>query len=373
MRALVSGGAGFIGSHLVDALLQQNCEVVVLDNLERRVHLGQRPPKFESEVQFIEGDTRDKTAWEKALSEVDVVYHEAAYQDLMPVYSKFFHTNVVGTALLYEVIRERKLPVQKVVVASSQAVYGEGQYECPTHGAVLPSARSQTQMMRGNWEVRCPLCRDQVRPQLLEEDHPNPCNQYALSKYSQELTALRLGQMLEVPTVALRYSITQGPRQSLYNRYSGICRIFTTRLHKGLPPIVYEDGLQTRDYVHVADVVDANILTLVDPRADFQAFNVGSGIPLAVQSYAERLCQAINPDIRPEVPGEFRVGDSRHSVSNIAKLKALGWKPKRTLDDIIRDFIAWVDSVGGVPEDDSQAEQAMRESGVVQRVSAIQS
>jgi dTDP-L-rhamnose 4-epimerase len=370
MKALVAGGAGFIGSHLVDALIAENHEVVVLDSLEPRVHGAGAMVTPRDGVQFLQEDTRDKAAWEKALAGVAVVFHEAAYQDYMPDYSRFFHTNVVGTALMYEVIRERKLPVQKVVVASSQAVYGEGQYECPAHGRVMPAARSRSQMARGDWELQCPSCHERLRPKLLEESFPNPTNHYGLSKYAQELAALRLGQMLEIPTVALRYSITQGPRQSLFNHYSGICRIFTSRLRRGLTPIVYEDGLQTRDFVHISDVVDANMLALRDERANFQAFNVGSGIAMTVQSYAEQLCEAINPRLKPVIPGEYRVGDTRNSVSSIEKLKALGWQPKKTLKDIINDFLAWVDAIGHIPEEAFRADQVMRNSGVVRRVGA---
>ena len=140
-------------------------------------------------------------------------------------------------------------------------------------------------------------------------------------------------------------------------------------MRKGLPPLIYEDGLQTRDFVHVSDVVEANILALQDERANFQAFNVGSGIPLTVQGYAQRLCQAINPRLKPEVPGEYRVGDNRHSVSSVEKLKALGWKPKKTLDNIIDDFLAWVDAIGGIPEEAFRAETVMRENGVVRHIS----
>jgi len=218
----------------------------------------------------MHGDVRDESAWERALESVDVVFHQAAYQDYMTDYSTFFQTNVVGTALLFEVIRRRHLGIRKVIVASSQAVYGEGQYECAKHGVVLPSARSNEQMRKGDWEVHCPQCGETVQPLLLREDYPNPFNPYALSKLSQELAALRLGLGVGVPTVALRYSVTQGPRQSLLNQYSGILRIFLSRIKSGLPVIVYEDGRQTRDFVHVKDVVDANLLVLESDSANIK-------------------------------------------------------------------------------------------------------
>lgn len=365
MRALVTGGAGFVGSHLVDTLVAQGWEVTVLDNLEPRIHPQGRPLALNPTARFMEGDVRNKSDWVRALEGVNVVFHQAAYQDYMPDYSKFFHTNVVGTALLYEVIRERKLKIHKVVVASSQAVYGEGQYECVADGLVLPPSRSQAQMARGDWEVQCPACRGRLKPRLLEEDYPNPFNSYALSKYSQELTALRLGRLLDVPSVALRYSITQGPRQSPFNTYSGVCRIFTLRLLNKQPPIVYEDGKQLRDYVHISDVVAANLFVLRDDRANFEAFNVGSGVGTTVLEYAGLLSDTLGVDIAPVVPNKFRVGDNRNSVSDIKKLKSLGWSPQKGLRDVMNDYVSWLRTSGLQGQFYLQADQEMEKSGVV--------
>ena len=365
MKALVSGGAGFIGSHLVDALLQRNWEVTVLDSLESRVHGPAPKPTLPPGVEFLRADVRDKTAWEKALEGVEVVFHQAAYQDYMTDYSTFFHSNVVGTALLFEVIRQRHLQIRKVVVASSQAVYGEGQYQCGAHGVVLPLARTNRQMQKGDWEVRCPQCQQTVQPLLLREDFPNPFNQYALSKFSQELAALRLGRAIGVPTVALRYSITQGPRQSLLNQYSGILRIFLRRIRAGQPVIIYEDGLQTRDFVHIHDVVDANLTVLDDDRTDYEAYNVGSGVRTTVQDYAHQLARKMRAEIDLQIAGDFRVGDNRHSVSDIAKIKSLGWSPRRNLDRIMDDFLTWIDQPGVLPSGISDTEELMRAGGVV--------
>ena len=365
MRALVSGGAGFIGSHLVDELLKWNYEVVVLDNLEPRVHGSGRADHLPAGVRFVQGDVRDKSAWQEALEGVGIVFHQAAYQDYMPDYSKFFHTNVVGTALLYEVIREQKLKVQKIVAASSQSVYGEGQYECRAHGLVMPPARSQAQMERGDWDLKCPVCSAPVKVLELKEEYPNPFNPYALSKYSEELAALRLGRLFQIPTVALRYSITQGPRQSPYNSYSGICRIFTLRFLNSQPPVIYEDGRQLRDYVHVADVVQANLLVARDPRADFEAFNVGSGKGITVREYASLLARTLGSEILPLVPGKFRVGDNRHSVSSIRKLKALGWSPRKDLEHIMKDYVAWLEGSSLREQFYLRADREMEKAGVV--------
>ncbi len=366
MKALVTGGAGFIGSHLVNALQGRNYEVVVLDSLEARIHGRSPKPSIPKGVRLLHADVRQKKAWEEALEGVDVVFHQAAYQDYMPDYSTFFHTNVVSTALLFEVIRQNRLPVRKVIVASSQAVYGEGQYNCSTHGFVLPKARTAEQMRRGDWELRCSICGQFLRAALLREEFTNPFNQYALSKYSQELAALRLGQAVGIPTVALRYSITQGPRQSLLNQYSGILRIFLWRIKTGQPLLIYEDGYQTRDFVHVQDVVKANLMVLDDDRANYEAFNVGSGQATTVLDYAHMLARKRGAAVDIRIPGEFREGDNRHSVSSIDKLKALGWSPSFDLERIMGDFLGWIDGLGELPSDVPDAAKLMRSDGVLQ-------
>src|ERR1700730_17044715 len=262
MRVLVIGGAGFIGSHLVDRFLEEGFQVRVLDSLDRKVHPFGRPNDIPSDVDFIQGDITDRGTLLAALQDVDVVSHQAAYQDYMPDFSRFLEVNAVSTALLFELIIGQRLPVKKIIVASSQAVYGEGQYRCLDHGDFQPVPRSPRQLQRGDWQVVCSSCGESVQALPLEERSNNPYNQYAVSKLAQEKTALGLGWLHGVPTVALRYSITQGKRQSLYNHYSGICRIFFSRSLRALPLIIYEDGLQTRDFVHVQDVVDANLLVL---------------------------------------------------------------------------------------------------------------
>jgi dTDP-L-rhamnose 4-epimerase len=262
---------------------------------------------------------------------VDVVFHEAAYQDYMPDYSKFIHTNVVSTALIYELIRERKYRVKKVIIASSQAVYSEGQYQCKEHGLFNPLCRSSEQVSRADWEIRCPICGTTAESVLHSEEFASPHSAYALSKYGQELVGLRLGELLGIPTVALRYSIVQGARQSFYNQYSGVCRIFTLRFLSGKPPIIYEDGLQRRDYTHIDDVIDANMLVMNNERADYDVFNVGSGCSTTVLEYAELLARKLDTTIKPEIPGEYRAilaivyPASRNCKSLVGSRSAL-WK-----------------------------------------------
>jgi dTDP-L-rhamnose 4-epimerase len=322
-------------------------------------------------VEFIHGDVTQRSDWERALQGVDVVSHQAAYQDYAPDYSHFMATNVVGTAMLFEVIAEKKLPVRRVVVASSQSVYGEGQYRCDKHGKFLPEPRGIEKLERRNWDIGCPKCGTVARNTMLDEAQPNPLSPYGTSKYAQELTALKLGSLLGIPCVALRYSITQGPRQSMFNQYSGIARIFTLRLMRDENPIAFEDGLLQRDYVHVRDVVEANWLVTHDARAVGQAFNVGSGVPTTVLEYANRLASKMGKSIRPKVPGIYRLGDARHSVSSIEKIARLGWRPCCSLDNILEDFLRWVKGMGVPDSVFSDTHQELLQLNVLRVSSAL--
>lgn len=367
MRVLVTGGAGFIGSHLVDRFLSEGFQVRVLDSLDPKIHPEGFPTNVPQGVEFIKGDVRNREVLLAALQNVDIVSHQAAYQDYMFDFSRFLHVNAVGTALIYELIVEQKLKVKKVIVASSQAVYGEGQYVCSAHGFFQPLPRSQEQLSHGQWEVRCPECDQQAQPCLLREENTNPYNQYAVSKLAEEKVALGLGWLHGIPSVALRYSITQGPRQSLFNQYSGICRIFVGRALRGDPLIIYEDGLQARDFVHIDDVVDANMRVLENDDANFQAFNVGSGRPTTVLEYADLVRERLGSSVETIRSGEYRRGDNRNSVSSVGKLKKLGWNPRRDLPTILDDFLAWVEGIGGIPSQIEDAYGAMKEAGVVLR------
>ncbi len=364
-RVLITGGAGFIGGHLADRFLRDGFQVRVLDNLDPKIHPAGMPAYISDKVEFIEGDVTDRAALLHALQGADIVSHQAAYQDYMPDFARFMHVNAVSTALLYELILQERLPVKKVIVASSQAVYGEGQYKCPEHDFFLPQPRSREQLAAGEWEISCPQCARRATSLLLSEGHTNPFNQYAVSKLAQEKSALGLGWLHGIPTVALRYSITQGPRQSLHNHYSGICRIFFSRAKQQLPLIIYEDGFQTRDFVHIADVVEANMLVLHKDDANFQSFNVGSGSRTTVLDYAHAVSRKLNTGCTVETTGEYRLGDNRSSVSSVQKLSALGWRSQRDLDDILDDFLAWLEIQGGIPAGVPDAYSQMKKAGVV--------
>ncbi len=366
MYILVTGGAGFIGSHTVDLLLQKGHRVRVLDALAPPVHRdGELPAYVPREVEFIHGDVRERAAWERALEKIDAVFHLAAYQDYLTDFSKFFHVNTVGTALLYEIVVEKKLPLQKIVVASSQSAYGEGKYECAEHGVQYPPLRTEAQLLRREWDVLCALCARPMQWLVTDEARVTPHNQYAMSKYTQEMLALNFGKRYSIPTVALRYSITQGPRQSFRNAYSGILRIFTTRLLANQPPVAYEDGGQLRDYVSVHDVARANVLALEDARADYQVYNVGGGRAVTVNEYAQMIADALGENSAPQHPGQYRFGDTRHIVSDISKLRALGWSPQVPLEKIIAEYIAWAREQPDVRDYYADAEREMLARGTL--------
>jgi dTDP-L-rhamnose 4-epimerase len=372
VKILVTGGAGFIGSHTVDLLLKQGHQVRILDALMPPVHIDGHVPDYVplAHVEFIHADVRDKAAWEHALQGMEAVLHLAAYQDYLTDFSKFFHVNTVGTALLYEVIAEKKLPIQKIVVASSQATYGEAKYLRLDGTVIYPELRSETQLKRGEWEPLDPENGEPLTPIWTDEAMVKPHNQYAMSKYTQEMLAINFGSRYGIPTACMRYSIVQGARQSFRNAYSGILRIFTQRLLNGKPSVCYEDGQQIRDYVSVHDVARANLLVLEDPRANNQVFNVGGDRQVTVLEYAHLIAgrAGLNPEI--DVPGLYRFGDTRHVFSDVGKLKALGWSPQVSLQDIIDEYLEWAQDQPGFKDYYAEAELQMEKSGTLRRVGA---
>ena len=368
MHVLITGGAGFIGSHLADALLARGDTVTVLDNLFERVHPSGQPPAFMSDaVNFIKGDVTDPSVWTFALDGIEAVVHLAAYQDYQPDFSRFARVNGAGTALLYEVAVGMEQPPRKVVVAGSQAIYGEGTYTCADHGQRFPAPRTLAQLESGRWQVSCDACGCEMKPVPCQEAHPNPHNAYAISKQTQEGYALVLGERYGIPSTALRYSIVQGPRQSPANAYSGVLRAFTSRLLRDEAPLVFEDGRQLRDYTHIEDVVAATILALDDSRADFDVFNVGSGSTITVLDYARLIADVLGRDIEPDVSGRFRVGDTRHVWSDTSKLQALGWRTTKSMREVVEDYVDGLDRSTLDSDWVGQALEAMEASGTVRR------
>ncbi|MGD0016780.1 MAG: NAD-dependent epimerase/dehydratase family protein [Verrucomicrobiia bacterium] len=369
--ALITGGAGFIGSHTAIELLRAGYAVRIMDNLTPPVHDGKGgwPEWLPRDAERMLGDVRNREDWRKALRGAEVVIHLAAHQDLLPNFSQFFHVNSVGTALLYEVIVAEKLPVRKVVVASSQFVYGEGRYQCVKDGEVFPDGREPQRLTKGLWEPVCPQCGGAITPLPLLETHANPKNQYSIAKYSQELMAIALGRNYGIPSVAMRYSIVQGPYQSFRNAYSGVLRIFTMQLMAGRAATVFEDGQQLRDYVDVSDVVRANRLALESDKANYQVFNVGGGRGYTVLEFAKIVADALGTRISPDVTGEYRVGDTRHSVSDISKLQKLGWRPAKTPRESVGEYVEWIRQQKLEKDYAAEALATLRETGALRKAS----
>lgn len=367
-RVLVTGGAGFIGSHTVDLLLERGYDVRILDSLQARVHPRGKPDYLPGEVEFIQGNVSDRNDLARALNGVSKVIHLAAYQDYLPDFSSFIHTNSESTALLFELIVANRYPIEKIVFASSQSVAGEGRYECSEHGIVSPDPRPIQQLRTGDWEVKCPDCGVEMKPLLIDEGTTKPHTAYAISKYAIELLADRLGRRYGIPSACMRYTYVQGTRNSFYNAYSGIARRFALRLLHGLPPVCYEDGKQLRDYVNVKDIARANVLVMEDDRAHFQVFNAGGGRAITVLEFAKIMLREFNSPLEPLVPGDFRLGDTRHTISDNSKLNRLGWEPTVPVEQNVREYVAWMREQDGTSEYLEEAERVMREQGVVQSV-----
>jgi dTDP-L-rhamnose 4-epimerase len=366
LHILVTGGAGFIGSHTVDALLARGCDVTIVDSLEKPVHLKGKPAYIPAQVRFIEGDVRDRETMLRALDGVDAVYHFAAYQDYLPDFSKFFHVNSVGTALIFELIVEKKLPVRKVIVASSQAVAGEGRYAAADGTEFSAELRTIAQLEAGEWNFRHPRTGEVLAWRPTPESHAKPLNQYALSKYSQELMTLAFGKRYDIPSVAMRYSIVQGPRQSFYNNYSGACRIFSLSYHLKRAPLIYEDGQQVRDFVNISDVVDANLLVLDDDRANYEMFNVGGGRAYTVLEFCDVVAKEFAmEEVKPRLPGLFRFGDTRHIFSDTNKLQSLGWRANRSAAESVRLYREYLEEQTDIEDIMDFAEKHMKSINVV--------
>lgn len=348
-RILVSGGAGFIGSHLVDALVGEGHTVRVMDALVPQVHGvdAQIPRHIPDGVEFVRRDVTDPDAWRQVLQDVDVVFHEAAEVGVgqsMYEIVRYVKANTMGTAILLELLSSGEYPIEKLIVASSMSIYGEGAYECANCGRVFPQLRAEEQLTQRDWEMRCPSCRETVAPRPTGEEKPLfPTSIYAISKRDQEEMCLTVGRAYGIPTVALRYFNVYGPRQALSNPYTGVAAIFSSRLLNGNPPLIFEDGLQSRDFVHVSDIVQANLLAMRNGDADYEVFNIGTGRSLTILDVAQALSEALGVDVEPEIAGRFRAGDIRHCFADISKAeRVLGYRPRVAFEDGISDLVNWV-------------------------------
>ncbi|MEY2585238.1 MAG: dTDP-L-rhamnose 4-epimerase [Verrucomicrobiota bacterium] len=368
-RALVTGGAGLIGSHVADLLQREGWRVRILDNLEPQTHRRGKPAWINDGAEFVEGDVTDRETIAAALRDIDVVFHQAAYGGYMPEIAKYVYVNSFGTAQMLELIREKNLPIRKVVVASSQAVYSEGAATCPQHGLIFPNVRPIAQLQRGDWAVHCPLCDAPTMPAPTPERAPvGGETVYGLTKVDQEKLVLLWGKQIGIPTVALRYSCTYGPRQSIFNPYTGVIAIFCTRLLNNLPPVLFEDGEQTRDFSFVEDIARANLLAAESDQLDGLPVNVGSGAGVSIRKIAEQISDALDIHIAPEVNGEFRPGEMRHLTSDTERIRAAGYAPHVDLATGIRRYLDWIRQQSDVRDYFSEAANILRSKGIVHRV-----
>ncbi len=343
MKILVTGGAGFVGSHLVDELTEKH-EVIIYDNLEPQVHKGV-PEYLNNDAEFIKEDIRDKTKLKDAIMDSEVIFHQAAMVGVgqsMYQIEKYMDVNTMGTAKLLDILANEEHHVKKLLVASSMSIYGEGKYECADCGILHPQLRSEVQLTKGEWEIRCPSCGKIAKPVPTDEGKPlQPTSVYAISKKDQEEMCLAVGRAYGIPVVALRYFNIYGPRQALSNPYTGVCAIFSSRIKNNNPPIIFEDGLQTRDFVSVHDIVQANLLVMEKSRADYEMFNVGTGRPVSIFEIARTLSKLYGKDLKPEIVNKFRSGDIRHCFADISNIKKLGFRPTVSLEDGMRELVEW--------------------------------
>ena len=364
-RVLVTGGAGFIGSHMVDLLLEKGYEVRVFDNLEKQVHgdLDGPPDYLSKDCEFIRGDILDRDALRKALDGVDAVIHDAAMvgvgQSQYQIH-RYVNVNTTGTANLLDLIVTEKLPVQRLLMASSMSIYGEGLYRRPSDGKeISPFLRPDEQLEKEDFEMRDPETGEALEAMQTPETKPLYCTSvYALSKKDQEEYSLIVGRTHGLPVVACRYFNVYGPRQSLSNPYTGVAAIFSSRIKNGNPPLIYEDGRQSRDFIDVRDLVSAKLFLLENEKANLDSYNLCTGRSTSVLEIAQVLAKLMGrEDIKPEVVKKFRAGDIRHCFGNPGKLAKLGWKAQIPLEEGMRNLVDWTATV----EAEDKTEQAHRE------------
>lgn len=356
---LITGGAGFIGTHLTQRAIDAGCKVRILDNLSPQIHGPGADFEAPSGVEFIKGDVTAREDWVKALTGIDTVIHLAAEtgtgQSMYEI-ERYYRVNVMGTALLFDVLANNAHSVTHVVLASSRSVYGEGAYLCrscnPGGRRCFPRPRSPEQLAKHAWTPICPECESPVEPTATREDDVlAPASIYAATKLAQE-QLVRVGcQSMSIAHAILRFQNVFGEGQSLRNPYTGILSIFSTRIRLGLPLPIFEDGKETRDFVHVEDVADAVLACVRKPSAAGVTLNVGSGDATSIMDVATLLCRIMGSTVVPHVTGEYRIGDIRHNFADIGEIKrATGFRPAIALESGLQRFSSWVASQP-VPED----------------------
>lgn len=346
MRVLVTGGAGFIGSFTVDRLIGLGHKVRILDNIDPQVHPRGVPRYINKEAEFIKGDIRNYNILQKAIKDSEIIFHFAACVGVgqsQYLIKKYTDVSIGGTANLLDILVNTKNKVKKIILAASMSSYGEGLYKCDKCGDVRPGLRQEEQLKKRQWEPRCPKCSRMVRPIAIDEEEIQQRNSiYAITKRVQEDMILNIAKTYKIPAVALRYFNVYGPRQALSNPYTGVCAIFISRIKNNHPPVIYEDGLQTRDFISVHDIVDANILAMTKKEADYQTFNVGTSRPISIKEIAEVLIKLYRKKIKPQITNQYRKGDIRHCFADITKIKkVLGFRPRVSFEDGMKELIEW--------------------------------
>lgn len=362
-RVLITGGAGFVGSHLADGLLRAGCAVRILDNLTPQVHKNRVPTYLSPDVELIVGDVRDSIRVSRALKGVDAVFHFAATVGVgqsMYEINRYMSINTQGTAELLQAMLDTKQMPEKLIVASSMSIYGEGRYECSRCGRPsAPGVRTTADLKSGCWEIRCKHCAGELRPVPTDEEKPSEANSiYALSKRDQEELCLIFGRTYGVPVTALRFFNIYGTRQALSNPYTGVAAIFASRLINNQPPLVFEDGLQMRDFVSVYDVVRANILAMQSERANGEVLNIGCGKAITIMQVARLLSRALGKEIEPVVSRKYRSGDIRHCYADITRARALlGYEAQVSHETGFQELAEWLSD----KRSEDKAEAMLRE------------
>ncbi|KAA0548345.1 SDR family NAD(P)-dependent oxidoreductase [Bacillus sp. BGMRC 2118] len=371
---LITGGAGFIGSNLALKLLEKGNNVTVLDNLSPQIH-GEDGTKSElflnikDKVTFIQGDVVNMDDWREALKGQDVVVHLAAEtgtgQSMYEI-NKYIDVNVKGTSNLLHILTNEEHQVKKIVIAASRAIYGEGMYHCSEHGTVYPIARKEEDMATGDFEVKCPICnRDVEVMATTEETKIHPTSIYGITKQMQEDMCMVAGKSIGVPVVGYRYQNVYGPGQSLKNPYTGILSIFSTIIKNGNNINIFEDGKESRDFVYIDDVVDATILGIEKDEANYESFNVGTGVMTNVLEVAHTLKEKYGSDTEINISGNFRLGDIRHNYADLTKIQEkLGFTPKVSFEQGISKFVAWVNEQEVVEDNYQKSIEEMKKKGL---------
>jgi len=370
---LITGGSGFIGSRLCEKLHERGYKITILDNLSEQIHGTAESSLFQKvkgKCIFIKGDVRNKMDWKEAIKGQDIVVHLAAEtgtgQSMYEI-EKYNDVNIMGTANLLEILANTEHSVKKMIVASSRAIYGEGKYNCKIHGDQYPSKRQEKYMKKGEFNPKCDICNTELNLVPTDEKSKiHPSSIYGINKQQQEQMVMLMGDSLGIPSVAFRYQNVYGPGQSLSNPYTGILSIFSTRILNGNNLDIYEDGLESRDFVYIDDVVDATILGIEKEEANGEVFNVGSGISTTVKEVAESLKKFYHSDISISISGKYRLGDIRHNYADLNKVKSLlGFIPKYNFQKGISEFVSWVKTKEVMQDRYEKSVQELKNKGLM--------